>query len=407
MRLLVFLLAAVFLLPVRPAVAAGAHDADVPDLTVVTPWTGAAFAWLEGQLEMWPEAAGLNVRVLQLPLGEIRRQLLLPREEGEGADLLVGLPHDDIREPVRAGLLADLNAWTTAAYRSELPAATLSAFDSGEALYGLPLSVSGPALLVNTDLAGDAVPATYGEFIAAARQLNRGGTRGFLFDLENFYFSWAWLRGHGAQLFGAEPAGTPDPRSFTLDSDAALAGLEALRELRFGTGLFSGAGDHARADELFSAGRLAFTFAGPWSVAAPVAAGVPVEVRAVPPAVPGIPFSGFMTVEGVLVSALSPQPAVAVNAAKWLVRPAAQVELALQAGLVPARPSALAAAPEEASLLAGFSRALEHAEPVPTAALMNRVWPELGELLRGLNRHEPGDGELPGLLEQAATRLAE
>lgn len=372
-----------------------------PVLTVVTPYGDAAFAWLETQLDTWAETTGHSVEIRQLPLGELLRQAV-PSDEGpEPADLLVGVPHDGIRELVSAGLLLDLSAWTTPGYRADLPAAALSAFDYGEGLAGLPLAVSGPALLVNTDLAG-AEPADYAAFIAEALRSRRAGSGGFIFDFTNFYLAWAWFRAHGTELFGAAPAGMAEPPEVTLFSPEALEGLQALHDLRFRSRLLEGASAQEPADTLFASGRLAYTFSGPWSVAAAAKNGIPVEVRNMPPAVPGVPFAGFMTVDGILVGAGAADPGRAVNAAKWLARPAAQADLALSAGFVPPEPAALADAGEQAALLAGFSRALEHADPVPVAAAMNGIWPLLGELLAELDRRPRTAQQLAELLDGAA-----
>ena len=401
---LAVLLTAVTALAAAPADGTTSQDQDVPLLTVVTPYGEEGRDWLEEQLATWAATAGFAVDVIPLPLGEIRQQLLLADEADVQADLLVGVPHDEIGGLVRNSLLADLTAWTTETYRGGLPAAALSAFAGSTGLAGLPLTVSGPALLVNSELVAE-VPDSYEEFIADAVRLNRRGSSGFLFDFTNFYFSWAWLKGHGARLSGDAPAGELAPQELTLVSDAAVAGLEALQDLRFRTGLIDDADERAASARLFSEGRLAYAFAGPWTVAEHVAAGVSLEITAIPEAVPGVPFAGFMTVEGVLVSAAAADSAAAVNAAKWLVRPAAQADLALQAGLVPAAPSALADAGEDAALLAGFSRALEHADPVPVSPLLSTVWSVFSDLLATLDGAVHSSSQLEGLLQEAAVEL--
>ncbi|HLR46838.1 MAG TPA: hypothetical protein VK092_06740, partial [Deinococcales bacterium] len=174
---LAVLLTAVTALAAAPADGTTSPDQDVPLLTVVTPYGEEGRDWLEEQLATWAATAGFAVDVIPLPLGEIRQQLLLADEADVQADLLVGVPHDEIGGLVRNSLLADLTAWTTETYRAGLPAAALSAFAGSTGLAGLPLTVSGPALLVNSELVAE-VPDSYEEFIADAVRLNRRGSSG-------------------------------------------------------------------------------------------------------------------------------------------------------------------------------------------------------------------------------------
>ena len=177
------------------------------DVLVWTAWSGPSLSWLESQLNTFGKAGGLSIAIDSgFTLGELRKETVLAGEDVRVADVLVGVPHDQIQELVDAGLLADVSAYATADYLADLPEQASLAFRYGDALLGLPLTLEGPALLVNTRLVAR-LPETYDSFVRSALALEqRPGSHGFRFDFSNFYFAWAWLGSHGAELFTGDTA---------------------------------------------------------------------------------------------------------------------------------------------------------------------------------------------------------
>ncbi|HLR47182.1 MAG TPA: hypothetical protein VK092_08475, partial [Deinococcales bacterium] len=55
--------------------------------------------------------------------------------------------------------------------------------------------------------------------------------------------------------------------------------------------------------------------------------------------------------------------------------------------------------------LAGFSRALEHADPVPVSPLLSTVWSVFSDLLATLDGSVHSSSQLEGLLQEAAAEL--
>ena len=90
-------------LKLGPAAPAGAHS----DVLVWTTYGGESLDWLAVELEAFARASSLSIEIEQFTLGELRRQVVLAEDGGRVADVLVGVPHDDIEELVEADLLLD------------------------------------------------------------------------------------------------------------------------------------------------------------------------------------------------------------------------------------------------------------------------------------------------------------
>lgn len=380
--------------------AASTGSDSEPDVLVWTAWGGPSLDWLSRQLDAFGRASGVSVGIEHMALGELRQRTLLAADSDERtADVLAGVPHDQISELIAAGLLADLSSFATADYLADLPEASSTAFRVDSRLLGLPLTLEGPALLVNTDLVPD-LPRNYQQLLETAQSLERQpDLHGLLFDFSNFYFAWTWFGSNGARL----PENGADQVDLT---DAAwLRAAGQLQELRYTYELLPAGADYQLAHDSFSSGRLGFILDGPWAVARYFAAGVPLTVMPLPAPTGAEPSVGFVTVYGVLVTGGNSPRTVAVNAAKWLVRSAAQLDLAEQAGRIPA---SLQAVDELAAdeILHGFGLALRHARPVPADPGLSAVWPVLGSFLAELDEAPRSEAQLLELLEQAEQQLS-
>lgn len=372
-----------------------------PDILVWTQYSGPSLDWLERQLGSFADATGHTVNIERYTLGELRKNAVVAEEGTRVADLLVGIPHDELAELVDLGLLADVSDYATAEYLADLPAEASTAFTYGSELLGLPLTLEGPALIVNTALV-PAAPGSYDEFLETAVRLQRGNNAGFMYDFGNFYFSWAWFRSSGASIF-SQAAGRGV--RLELSSDAGVQGALALQELRFGRSLIPQGTDYQTAHELFAAGRLAFTYNGPWAVSHYFASGVPLTVMPMPPLLEGNPFSGFMSVQGVLISSSARDLLASANAAKWLVRSAAQLELARSAGRIPASIAAVDSLVDD-QILYGFGLALRNSQAVPVNPEMTAVWQPMGRFLQQLDSRVHSAEQLRQLLQQAEREIS-
>lgn len=370
-------------------------------LTVWTTYRGAALTWLEHEASAYGQAFGRHVEVTALKLGEIKQRAMQGAAKGQAADVFVGVPHDQFSALADAGVLSDMGDFATERYLASLSAQAARAFRYHGTLYGLPLSVQGPALIIDTDLLSG-VPASYAELKSMAASVTGDGRYGFGVDAANFYYAYGWLRTFGGRIFGSASGAGAGPPAGALDAPASVAGLRELKALKFDDGVLPPDTSYAGLRKLFLAGRLAMLYDGPWVIPAIAAAGIPVRVVPMPPLADGTPWHGFMNVDGVLVNHYSGARVAAANLAKWLTQAEAQTALARQAGRVPASSAALARLRDDA-VLHGFGEALANAVAIPNVPVMGAVWGPMDEALTAILASPESD--VAGLLARAAAAI--
>ena len=273
-------------------------------LTVWTTFGDQTLEWLQGEAETFAGAFGVPVNVVKLDLGELQQQALLAAPQGEAGDLFVGIPHDQLAGLAEGGVLADMSAYATASYLADLGEQARLAYTYAGRLFGLPMFVEGPALVINTDLVPNP-PATYEAFLALAQELTTADTFGFMFDAPNFYFAYGWIHTFGGYVFGRDATGSLVADDLGVANEGAIRGAQALKDLRFAYDLIPSGTNYDVANGLFIDGSLAMMYNGPWAISQYREAGVNVEILPVPPLADGTPFSGFMGVQGVLMNEFS------------------------------------------------------------------------------------------------------
>ena len=380
---------------------AGFTSVSAQGLTIWTHFADGDLEWLQEQATSFETAFGTPVDIVKIELGEIKQKMLLSAPEGEAADLLVPIPHDQIGEMAVGGVLADMSSFATSSYLSDLNGQAKVAFTFNNKLFGLPMYVEGPALIVNKDLVGD-IPATLEAMIAAAQDLTADDQFGFLYDIGNFYFSYVWINSMGGYVFGRDDAGDLDANDLGLDNEGAIGGVSMIKALRHEYDLIPEGTDYGVADGLFIDGSLAMTYNGPWAIPNYKDAGIDLAVLPLPATEDGTEFSGFMGVQGILMNEFSTNKIDAANFAKWVTRPSAQVELALSSGKIPSSNNAAAEVADDA-VIAGFASALTNAVPMPNIPEMGNVWGPMGDALTVVL--ESADSDVGSVMSDAASQI--
>ena len=347
----------------------------------VTVWThlgNTDLEWLQSQAVSFEQNFGVPVQITRIDLGEIKQKMLLSAPEGEAADLVGPIPHDQIGEMAAGGVLADMSSFATEQDREDLSEQALLAFTFNNRLFGLPMYVEGPALIVNTDLVSE-MPTNFEDFISQAESLTDGTNFGFLYNTEDFYFSYVWMNSLGGYVFGRTEDGDLNPDDIGLANEGAVEGATLMRSLQYEDGLIPADTDTQIAEGLFVDGKLAMIYNGPWMVSN-IPDSVPIQVMPIPAMADGTEFNGFMGVQGMLMNQFSTNKTTAANFAKWVTRPDAQVDLARRSGRIP---SSQAAAEQVADdpVIAGFAEALADATPMPNIPAMGNVWEPMASAL--------------------------
>ncbi len=375
--------------------------ANAQTLKVWTTWQDQTLDWLRSEAASFTAAFGVEVEIVRLDVNELKQQALLAAPQGEAGDVFAGVPHDQIGEMAIGGILLDMSSYATANYLSDLSEQARLGYTFAGKLFGLPMYVEGPALVVNDDLVKN-LPATYDETMALAQQLTTADTFGFMYDIANFYFSYAWFHTYGGYVFGRDASGSLNPADVGLANEGSVKGGEALKALRFGLDLIPSGTNNDVANGLFVDGALAMIYTGPWAISQYQNAGLNVSVHPIPPLADGTPFSGFMGVQGVLVNSFSNLKVEAANFAKWLSRKDAQVSMARLSGRIPASVSALEMVIDD-PIIAGFGAALINAEPMPNIPEMGAVWSPMGNALTALT--EDANANVGNVLQQAVDEI--
>ena len=372
-------------------------------LTVWTHFQDESLGWLEQEVAGFQAAFGTKVELVYVPVNEMVQNLLLNAPEGQGPDLVVTIPHDQLGQLAEGGVLASMEQFATPEYLKDLTEQSRLAFTLNGQLYGLPMYVDGPALIVNRDLVPKG-PNTFEELIATAQKLTTGDTFGFLQvqDGDTFYHNFGYLRGSGGYVFGRDAQGNLDPSDIGLANEGAVRGAELVRSLRYDTNLIPPGVSYDVMHGQFLEGAAAMVVNGPWAIPDYLAAGINLAVMPIPPSKDGTEYPGFIGVQGVVLNEFSDNKLEAANLAKWLIRADAQVGLSKAGGRIPASQSAAAQVSDD-PVIAGFAKALAGGEPMPNIPAMGAVWTPM-QTAFALILESP-DSDIPTILQNAVSEI--
>lgn len=387
------------LIPLLLVLAASGPAFARKSVTVWTAFTNSDLKWLQDQAASFQQNFGVTVNITQVQLGDIKQKMLLSAPQGKAADVIAPIPHDQLGEMAAAGVLADVTQYATSSYLADLNPEAKLAFTYNGKLFGLPLYVEGPALIINTNMVKEA-PKTFQDFLDTAQKLTTGNTFGFMFDDANFYFSYVFMHSMGGYVFKRNAQGILQPNDIGLANEGSVKGAQLIKDMRYKYKLLPAGVNTQVAEDAFTSGHLAMIYDGPWEIPNIREARIPITVMPIPP-LDGKAWSGFMNVQGILINQYSTDKVDAVNFAKWLVRPAAQVALARESGRIP---TSQGAAREIADpIVSGFAAALANNEPIPSIPAMGNVWQPIADALA--NILESADSNVQQQLQNAATQI--
>lgn len=254
-------------------------------LTVWSHWKGEEFKALEEVASAWGEANNVEVTMFE-DEGDFQG-VIQATQAANGPDIVLGIPHDNLGTAHKAGVLAEVPAevLSSMTFNSD---SILNAVSYDGKTYAVPFAQETTALFVNKDLVKKA-PTTTDELIEMAKEV------GFVYDINNFYFSQAFLGANGGYVFKNND-GAYDIEDIGLGNEGSIKGLNFLNSL-VNEHKFMAAditGDNANAE--FLAGKVGFFISGPWAVGDAKAA---MNLEVVPlPTLDGkapTPFSGVQT----------------------------------------------------------------------------------------------------------------
>lgn len=188
------------------------------------------------------------------------KAFLQAANSAKGPDIMFGIPHDNLGSFQKAKLLAEVPSGIVNKDDYENPAVCNAVSYDGKN-YAIPLSMETYALFYNTDKVKE-VPKTMDDLVKQAQAI--GGTA-FQYDINNFYYSAAFVQSFGGYVFGNKD-GKYDLNDVGLNNEGALKAYQFLQDLVVKDKFMKPdvTGDIAKAN--FQGAKSAFYISGPWDI---------------------------------------------------------------------------------------------------------------------------------------------
>lgn len=401
---------------------------------------------LKAAAERFKEKEGWNVRIVRVPFEEMRPKFQTAGPVRKGPDVITG-PHDWVGNFAVAGLIAPIEI--SDEKRKEFLSVPLKALSYGGKLYGLPISIEAAGLIYNKEFIKKA-PEVMEDLIVISQHANQGnlselrGTKydeyinyeacagkkltGFLYEVEDFYFTWAFLGGYGAYIFKDTPQGL-DPEDNGLGSPEAVKAVEFICDLDRKYKLIPQGMSKDIANARFMENSLLFTFNGPWALADYKKRDIDYGFSPLPKLDNGKNPAVFVGVQGIYLNSKSVNKEMAVKFMEEVCGREGEVNIYMEGGRIPSRydaqqDSRLAYIPvlkseskvggyssfsyaadismEENDILKGVLDSAAIGSPMPNIPQMNAVWQPMKESVQLIFRgKEPAEKSL----KEASARI--
>lgn len=334
--------------------------------------------------EGFTEESGIEVEVLPFAMDEQEEAMSLDGPSGNGPDLFFqpGIGSLSIK-----GLVQPM----------KVEQEVLDTYSEGsvEALsyegdvYGLPAVVESLALYFNKELIPKA-PETIEELEAMAKELTdvANDQYGFLYPAADFYFSFPFMAGYGANIF-AEENNIFQIDQIGLNSEEAIAGAKMIQGW-FESGYLPTGVTQDVAGGLFNEGKVGAVVNGPWALAEfKEALGDKLGTAPLPKLENGEHPITFLGTKGWMLSAYTKYPEAATDLAIYLTNEDSLKTYYEKTGEMPAKSSILSSDEfQNDPLIKGFATQLEHAKPFPPVPALSAVWDPMADALTFITQGE-------------------
>ncbi|PZM65953.1 maltose ABC transporter substrate-binding protein [Paenibacillus dendritiformis] len=363
--------------------------------------------FLETMAQEFTAKYDIPVEIQEIGSGEQMAKVKTDGPAGLGADIMV-LPHDHLGEAVAAGLVMPNDFYAEDTMNNFAPAA-VEAVSLDGIIYGYPRNMETYLLYYNKDLVKEEDLASWDSIIAFAKKYNdaKNNKFGFLYEVNNFYYNYAFMAGNGAYVFGKN--GT-DPADIGLGTPEAVEALQFYQSLREAIPIKAADASGDVKTSLFQTGKLPINMDGIWQLGNFTKEKLGFEVGAVPlPPMPnGKAPKPFLGVKAYFVSTFSEYP----NAAKLFIHHVTSQEAMVKnyelSGIIPARNGmenepAIQANPNALAFLEQF----KNVEAMPYIIEMRSVWGPLTATLEPIWDGGNVEAILKKAVEDVKTAIAQ
>ncbi len=278
---------------------------------------------------------GVPVTIVRVPLIELQPKFQVASPVRHGPDLVTG-PHNWIGPFATAGLISPIEL-TREESQKYLPV-SLKVMSFEGKIYGLPVSVEAPGLIYNKKFISKP-PETMKELIETAQEIDSGkfgDVKGFMYEMVDFYFSWAFFGGYGAYIFKETPQGL-DPHDVGLDTPEAVKAAQLILDLVKKYHLMEQGMTKDIADGRFIDNKLAMTYNGPWALVNYKKQGISYGFAPLPKLDNGKYPSPLVSVLGVMLNKETRHRELAIELLKEICSRESQIDIYLEGGRIPSR----------------------------------------------------------------------
>ncbi len=299
-------------------------------------------------------------------------------KSGKACDIMYGLPHDNLGTFQAAGLLEPVPEGIID--KSQYTEGAISAVSYEGKMWAVPIAMETYALFYRTDKM-DKAPATFEDFLKVAQD------KGFAYDINNFYFSYAFISAYGGYVF-KDVGGKLDPKDIGLANEGAIKGFTLIGDFVNKYKFMPADINSDTAKGLFQNGQTALYISGPWDVKGFKDAQVPFGVAPLPTLEGGAVPHPFMGVQAAFVSSASKHKDEAWQLMKYLVEKSGialfEVNPRIPARKVDRENEKVKSDP----IMAGFAASAANAHPMPNIPEVQAMWTPGGNALTVITKGE-------------------
>ncbi len=329
-----------------------------------------------------PFEKDFGVKIKVEVVDDMKAAYITAATAGKGPDAL-SWAHDVVGEFAESGLISPVEM--PKSLRDKFLPVALEGFTYKGKLYGYPYGVEAVALIYNKALVPKP-PKTMEELAEMARKLTKDTNGdgkvdqyGFLYDVNNFYFSFPVLSGAGGYVFKSKD-GDLDVNDVGLSNAGAIAGAKFIRKL-VEDDLLPASTDYGAMDSLMKAGKLGMEINGPWALGDLRAAGINYGIANIP-GLRGGTARPFVGVYGYMINRNSKNKDLVVEFLQnYLSKPDVQVAMYKFEGRAPALKEAYNALDDKPDVKA-ISLSAANGFPMPNVPQMAAVWVSMADALR-------------------------
>lgn len=340
--------------------------------------------WLKEVTKEFTEKYGVEVTYEPVGHTDSPAKMKTDGPAGLGADVF-SAPHDHLGGLIAAGLVYPNDVEDPSEY---LDAAVQGTSYDG-VWYGFPVAIETYALFYNKDLVPEP-PKTFDELIEFAKGFNdiKNNKFGFMMEVGNFYYAYAFMSGYGGYVFGNN--GT-DSSDIGLNNAGAVEAFKFHQRLKEILPLNTADINYDIKAGLFNEGKLALNIDGPWAIQGHKDAGVNFGIAPLPLLPNGKHPQSFSGIRAFYVNSYTKYPNAAKLLAKFLTSRELLADRFTKTSQIPPRKDLLDdAAIRNDPFSAAILEQAQYAQAMPNIPEMSSVWTPMATALEE-NWNKGGD----------------